>query len=365
MADETYRQERRPLRSEVQQPTPNPVPESAESIPTPQDFQRAVQNMGAQGDGGLNISGLQNAPPEILEKMQKQGIKTPGAPKQQPQDTYYSPEQRMAGAGSSKLKELLEGTKDTTHIYEKIELPSLGKFYDGEDGPTDGVIHIRPMTGEEEQILATSRFIKKGTAVNMIFNRCMQENYNSEEFLSADRTFLLIWLRGISYSADYDVEVTCPFTDKRFSETVDLNLDVTLCPRDYGVNNLVGVLPRTGYNFRYRLARGSDEQKIQEYRDRRSKFDTTGQADDTLLYRTALLIEEIEGLTNKDELLILLKKLPIQDVAHLRNVTSDPPFGVDTKVTLTSPFTQEEFDIDLPLEANFFFPRQRKGLTQV
>ncbi len=359
MSDEKYRQERRPLKSEIQSSSP----ESQEPLTGPEEFQKAVQNM-TEGQNtpspqpvpdGFTVQG--NAPPEFLQKMSQKGIKVENPPSQPP------PELRVTG--SSKLEDLVEGAKPYTNVYEEVKLPSLGKFYDGEDGPTDGIIHLRLMTGEEEQILATPRFVKKGTAVNMIFNRCIQENYASENLLSADRTYLLIYLRGISYSKEYDVEVTCPFTDRRFSETVDLDLHVTTCPVNYGSQNLSGVLPRTKYKFHYRLARGFDEQKIQEYRDRKSKFDSTTFADDTLLYRTTLLIEEIEGLTEKNELLVLLKKLPIEDVAHLRNVTNEPPFGVDTKITIISKFTMEEFEIDLPLEANFFFPRPRREPTQV
>jgi hypothetical protein len=89
----------------------------------------------------------------------------------------------------------------------------------------------------------------------------------------------------------------------------------------------------------------------------------SAQADDTLLYRTAFLIEEIEGLSNKIEIQTLLKKLPINDVAYLRTVVNDPPFGVDTKVSINNPYTLNDFEIELPLESNFFFPRARKKTT--
>ncbi|WP_447516277.1 hypothetical protein, partial [Clostridioides difficile] len=63
------------------------------------------------------------------------------------------------------------------------------------------------MTGEEEQILATPRFVRKGQAINMIFQRCLKEQFRPEQFLTIDRTYILIYLRGISYSPNYDVEV--------------------------------------------------------------------------------------------------------------------------------------------------------------
>ena len=72
------------------------------------------------------------------------------------------------------------------------------------------------------------------------------------------------------------------------------------------------------------------------------------------------MIEEIEGLSNKVEIQTLLKKLPIQDVAYLRTAVNDPPFGVETKVTISNPYTLNDFEIELPLESNFFFPRAKK-----
>ena len=128
--------------------------------------------------------------------------------------------------------------------------------------------------------------------------------------------------------------------------------------------NLEDVMPTTGFKFRYRMSRGTDEQTIQDYRERRLKgFDTAGQADDTLLYRTALLLEEIEGLADKTEIQLLLKRLPINDVAYLRNTVNNQPFGVDTDVAISCPSCFAEFSVDLPLEANFFFPRLKKEMT--
>jgi hypothetical protein len=174
-----------------------------------------------------------------------------------------------------------------------------------------------------------------------------------------DRTFLLIWLRGISYSPDYEVEVKCPECDKKFQTNINLNsLMVNDCPAEYRPP-LADILPGSRYKFNYRLSRGKDEQAIQDYRDRQLKMWGEQGADDTLIYRTALLLEDIEGLRDKHELVMLLKKLPIQDVSYLRNTITDPPFGIDTKCSITCAACLADFDVDLPLEANFFFPRQR------
>ena len=317
--------------------------------------------IGNNPEAGIQIKG--NVPEAFKNAVAQKRNQTN---QQQPQSQYKQNDMRVTGSG--KLEELIAGIgAKGSIIYEQVSLPSKGKFYDGENGPKDGIIHLRPMTGEEEEILATPRFVKKGQAINMIFDRCMRENYNSSNFLTQDRTYMLIYLRGISYTPEYDVEIKDPDSDQTFATTINLNeLYVDYCPNDFDSESLVDELPVTGYKFRYRLATGSDEQSIQDYRERRAKnFDLSGQADDTLLFRTAHLIEEIEGLFDKLEIQTLLKKLPIQDVAYLRTVVNEPPFGVDTKINITNPYTMSDFEVELPLESNFFFPRAKRKKTTV
>lgn len=287
-----------------------------------------------------------NIPPQLLNKIQKGNNN----------DSRQSTE---SVSGSTELKEILEAIKSKA-VFETIMLPSGGKFYNGDDGPTDGNLSIRPMTGEEEQILATQRFIKKGTALDMIFSRCIKEPYKVENLLTVDRTFLLIYLRGISYSNLYEVEIKCPECDSKFSTEIDLDNDITVeyCPENFGPI-LEGKLPTSNLSFSYRLSRGGDETEIQKHRERRVKNfgDST---DDTLIYRTAMLLERVEGITDKRELQTLIRNLPISDVNHLRNCTNEPPFGVDTKVSIACPMCLAEFEVELPLESNFFFPKKKR-----
>ena len=179
------------------------------------------------------------------------------------------------------------------------------------------------------------------------------------------RTHLLIYLRGISYTPDYDVEIKCPECSTKFQTVIDLNtLEVEECPRTFGPDSLEGVLPQSGFKYRYRLSTGRDEQQISNYRDKRIQDFGDQSEDDTLLYRTAMLLEEIEGVRLLREIQFLLKKLPIADVAALRNEINQPPFGVKTEIPILCPACSEEFKIDLPLETSFFFPRKKENRTQ-
>lgn len=352
MARETGNESANPVISKENAPfqiSGNMPPEFKEALQRKAFAAQTVANAHATSSDPTDEDGFQTfeAPPDV-----PRAAKAPKA--------RATPDSMVNKVQGSDNFTRLIGILTDSHEWEEHEFPSRGKFYSG----IPSKIHVRPMTGEEEQILATPRWVKKGKAIDMIFRRCIKEPIATEELLSVDRTHLLIYLRGISYTPEYDVEIKCPNCSTKFAHVIELDdLDVNLCPEEFGQDSLSGVLPVTKFKYSYRLATGSDEQEISTYREKRiAEWGDQGE-DDTLLYRTALLLDDIEGVTMKKELAHLLKKLPIQDVAHLRNEINTPPFGVNTMIELLCPSCSEEFKIDLPLETNFFFPRKREERT--
>jgi hypothetical protein len=355
MSDETFRQQRKKITPE--ESTENPMEavrdvQRAVAEETGRDMPTAMAN-----DSPFEIKG--NIPPEFQKALQqKRGLDNESTrPRRQPQmNQRATPDNRVRMQGSDELEHLLQQLA-SQHQWEEFEFCSRGVFYD----KIPPMVHVRPMTGEEEQILATPRFVKKGKAIDMIFQKCIQENIDTEELLSADRTHLLIYLRGISYTPEYDVEIKCPECDTKFSTVINLDqLPVNSCPEDFSGKKLEGVLPSSGFSYAYRLATGADELSVTSYREQRIENFGDQSEDDTLLYRTATLLERIEGVTDRREIQVLLKKLPINDVSHLRNEINNPPFGVDTEVPMFCPSCTAKFEIDLPLEANFFFPKKKE-----
>jgi hypothetical protein len=336
---------------------PNPSRSAFENV---QSFQKEVAQESGKNfsdtplasGSGLKMQG--NAPPEFLEMIKNKGMK-PAAPKKE--SSTRRP--MMSTPNGEDLNNLLEILQKSTQ-YEAIELPSKGKFYDN----IPGIIHIRPMTGEEEQTLATQRLVRQGKAIDKIFQKCIQENISVDELLAEDRTYLLIYLRGISYTPEYDVEIKCPECEQKFSSVINLDdLNVESCPDDLSQEDLHGTLPVTGFKYSYRMPTGVDEAEVSRHKDSRIKMFGDPE-DDTLLYRTAVLLNNIESVTDKKELLHLLKKMPIRDVSYLRNKINNKKFGVDTTIPIICSSCSAEFEIELPLEASFFFPREKEEETR-
>lgn len=289
------------------------------------------------------ISG--NIPPQLQEMLGGQA----------PSSVERNPVGPMKGPASPAM---IVMSKLDALQYDRIELPSKGYFY-SEDSPLrSGVLHIRPMTGAEEEILATPRYVKRNEAIDMIFRKCLQEQINPSDLITADRTYTLIWLRGISYGHLYNVELKCPACEARFEYNIDLSeLPVNYCEE---AQSLSGTLPKSGLSFSYRYGTGGDETAVSNYRERRIKNFGGNAVDDTITYRTALLLKNIDDVDVTAQLQILLKRLPIQDTTYIRNLVNDPPFGVDTKITAVCPSCTNTFDVEMPFDAGFFFPRNRK-----
>jgi hypothetical protein len=76
-----------------------------------------------------------------------------------------------------------------------------------------------------------------------------------------------------------------------------------------------------------------------------------------MLFRSSLLIDNIEGVTNKTQIQHLLERLPISDMTYIRELLNEPPFGVETKVGMICPHCAHEFETEMPMELGFFFPK--------
>lgn len=306
----------------------------------------------------IKMSG--NIPQEFQELLKQQAMQLPPQPGQQVEAVKRKSNLSGVFKTNEELERCLARLKPLQK-YEEITLPSKGKFYT--DIP--GVLHIRSMTGAEEEILATQRYVKKGQAIDMIFQNCIQEKIPINELLSIDRTYILIYLRGISYTEEYDVEIRCPECGSKFSTIINLDQDITVnpCADNFGPENLQGILPESGFKFSYRLATGKDDAQVNAHRESKNR-NFRDADDDSLSYRTALLLNNIEEVSDINDLQYLIKQLPISDVAYLRNEINNPPFGVNTEIDMLCNSCYAEFKIDLPLEASFFFPRKRTETVQ-
>lgn len=103
---------------------------------------------------------------------------------------------------------------------EPVQLPSRGLVYPENHPCRSGIIHVRPITTKEEEILATERLQRQGIALDMIMQRCIvTPGIDTMDLVSGDRLMILFYLRAISYGPKYTFEVRMKSGDNQMVTT--------------------------------------------------------------------------------------------------------------------------------------------------
>jgi len=210
---------------------------------------------------------------------------------------------------------------------------------------------IREMTATEEGYLASPKLMKSGEAFEKILRNCIVEkDIDLDDMLVGDRYYLMLAIRRLTFGDDYDFKVRC----SSCGQTSTLSVNLAELP----VKNLDGnvdtthtiTLPRTGKKITFRLLRGRDEKKIA----------TTLRKNPQELIRLSLYLHTvaIDGDENVSEK--FFETLPGADSLHYRRKIDEVTCGVDTTVEATCPECDNEFEVQLPISENFFFPNSRK-----
>jgi hypothetical protein len=244
---------------------------------------------------------------------------------------------------------------------EFVELPSHGYLYknitDDEDVVKKGGVRIRPMTVNEEKILATTRLVKSGQALDMVFQNCIKSRIDPSKMLSSDRVFLMLWLRAISYGNIYKFQMTCtnPACSKRFEYSVDLSQHPIKEMKE-GVSEPIEVeLPKSKYHVFFRLPRGIDEVEMVKISNQPKKMNDT---DDTVVKRlrsTIIKITDQDGKELPEEYFEpFIESLVAMDASTWRNKIESSDAGIEDITGIICPHCETEFDSPIPITENFF-----------
>lgn len=247
---------------------------------------------------------------------------------------------------------------------ELVEIPSHGYLYkeatDDPDILEKGSIKIRPMTVNEEKILTTSRLVKSGQALDMIFQNCIKSRINPSELLSSDRVFLMLWLRSISYGNIYKFNLTCPNNacGRRFEYEVDLSEHPIEEIEDSSVEEPFELtLPVMKYKIWFRLPRGKDEIEIIKMQNKPKKVDDT---DESIVRRLSSVIEKIEDPEGNEipsaQHQAFVESMVGRDASEFRKAIDSHDGGVEDIQNIQCPHCDHEFDTPIPITESFFRP---------
>jgi hypothetical protein len=247
---------------------------------------------------------------------------------------------------------------------EVITLPSNGLIYPESNPLSKGSVEIKYMTAREEDILSSQNLIKKGVVLDKLFESVVIESgVNVGDISIGDKNAILLATRILGYGADYNVEVTDPFTFEVQKVTIDLSkvqtkeIDESKLNRE---NRYEFTLPTSKKKVKFKLLSHKDEIDINaeiQALNRLVKGDNAISQD--VSTRLRYMIVEVDGNTDRGFINNFVKNsLLARDSKALREYVKSISPDMDFTYQFTSEITGETEALDIPFGVGFFYPTE-------
>lgn len=244
---------------------------------------------------------------------------------------------------------------------ETIELPSQGLVYPEGHPLRKGTCEIKYMTAREEDILASQNLIKKGIVLDKLFESVVVEpGVNPNDIYIGDKNAILLATRILGYGADYEIEMTDPFTLEKQSVTIDLgkvqtkDIDTTVLS---STNSYKFTLPSNGKEIEFKLLTHGDEQEITKETQALEKLNKSSSTQYDVTTRLKYMITSVDG--NSDRGFInrwVYNAFLAKDTKAFRKYVKEMSPDMDLTFQFTSQITGETEALDIPFGINFFYP---------
>jgi hypothetical protein len=247
---------------------------------------------------------------------------------------------------------------------EVIGLPSKGLIYPESNPLSSGQIEIKYMTAREEDILSSQNLIKKGVVLDKLFESVVvSEGVNIGDISVGDKNAILLATRILGYGAEYNVEVTDPFTLEPQKVTIDLSkvqtkeVDDSILNRE---NRYEFELPTAKKKIKFKLLTHKDEIDINaeiQALNRLVKGDNN--ISQEVSTRLRYMIVEVDGNTDRGFINNFVKNnLLARDSKVFREYVKSISPDMDFKYEFTSELTGESEALDIPFGVGFFYPTE-------
>jgi hypothetical protein len=244
---------------------------------------------------------------------------------------------------------------------ETIELPSQGLVYSEGHPLRKGTIEIKYMTAREEDILANQTLIRKGTVLDKLFESVVVEpGVNPNDILIGDKNAILMATRILGYGAEYEVEITDPFTLEKQNVVIDLSKVKT---KDIDYNSLNAnnkfkfTIPSNGKVIEFKLLTHGDEQAITKESQALEKLNKNSSASYDVTTRLKYMIISVDGNTDRGFInRWVVNEFLAKDTKVFRAYIKEISPDLDMKFEFTSELTGDTEALDIPFGINFFYP---------
>lgn len=244
------------------------------------------------------------------------------------------------------------GQMDFNLPHDVVSLPSGGKYYKSKKKS----VKIGYLTAADENTLLSmnpNKTIKESIVLPLLRNKLYETDIRPEDLLDADIEALLIFLRNTSFGPEYVISVTDPQTNNEFNATIlldELNIKkINIEPDDDGY--LKTTLPRTKSNVKLKFLTMRDSVDI----EKTLSGYPSGIIPPIATLRLSNMIVDIDGNTNRGDIVKFIDNMPIMDSKHIKNFMLENEPRLDLLKEVIAP-SGERVMVDITFGVEFFRP---------
>ena len=234
--------------------------------------------------------------------------------------------------------------------HDVVQLPSGGIFYKNKKKS----VKIGYLTATDENILAGAvQNSNQNIILTLLRNKIYEHDLRPEDLLEGDVEAILIFLRNTSFGSEYNVNVNDKNTGKSFETTIildELNIKrAKVEPDENGM--LTTTLPRSGSSVKVKPLTYSEILELEKM----SEQYPVGRVTPIITWRLNKMIQEVDGITDREKISLFVDSLPILDSKHIRNFVKENQPSLNLEKTVIAP-SGEKVSFKITFGVEFFRP---------
>lgn len=241
---------------------------------------------------------------------------------------------------------------------EVIDLPSKGLVYPKDHPLSKGTVEIKYMTAREEDILSSQNLIKKGMAINKLFEAIIVDKVDVNDIVIGDKNAIILATRLLAYGASYPMKFYSTHIDEAVETTVDLS-KVQIKEVDYSKlnneNRFQFETPFGKNKLEFKLLTHGDELAIEKDLKALEKINKDDIA--SITTRMRYMILSVDGKDDIGTINRYVNSMLVRDSRAFRDYVRKMSPDVDMNFIYVHQDGEEEV-VPIVLGVNFFWPTE-------
>jgi hypothetical protein len=237
------------------------------------------------------------------------------------------------------------GQENFTLPHDMVPLPSQGVFYKNKKK----ALKIGYLTASDENILMGGA---DDITATLLRSKIYEPDVRVDDLLEGDIEAILVFLRNTSFGPEIDMSLTDPTTKKQFSVKIVLDsLPIINGQEPSEDGTFTTKLPKSGATVKLKPLTYGEINEIAKMADSYP----VGRVAPRVTWRLQKQIVEIDGVTDKVEIIKFIEQMPIADSKYIRTFMNENEPRLNMFKEVTAP-SGERLAVNVGFGVEFFRP---------